>query len=169
MNALNEIIPLWEGIVKTMDETNACGYCWEFYAPLTEIKLNTTRTKEGKNCCVHVFLIRNKAMDFRHTPIYTNRNIISGYALEDNYDIYFLVKSKRGLNNYNELPHHDVKDSRYETIFRPIRDCIESRMITGICGTARVTQFSGNFVYDYQDEQYYGYKISIQQRWEKML
>lgn len=163
VNGILDVLGLWKGLTEQLNEEEVCDFCWEFYAPLTEVKLNIIRNKG--NCCVHVFLIRNKPNDFGSNLTYGTGGYLNTQIHTDSYDVLFLVSSIEGLNNYNELDNHPIEESRYETIFKPIRDCIKSKLITDICEHAQVSSWSGRFVYDYQDENYYGYRISINQQY----
>ncbi|HLS52728.1 MAG TPA: hypothetical protein VK031_02065 [Tissierellaceae bacterium] len=163
-NGVLDIVELWKSTVERLNQQNSCSCCWEFYAPLTEVKLNIVRNKG--NCCTHVFLLRNKPNDFTSALTYNN-GYLNTEVNTENYDVLFLISSKTGLNNYNELAHHPIEESRYATIFKPLRECIKSDIITALCEHAQVTSWSGRYVYDYQDENYYGLRISISQRYER--
>lgn len=151
-------------IIETYSDNERCGFCWNFFAPLTEQRQNIVRLSEP--CCINVFLLRNKGQDFGTNITYLN-GYINSERLTESYDLLFLIQSMEGLNNYNELPGHSIEESRHETIFKPLRDCIGSNLITDICNHYEVTQWSGRYIYDYQDEQYYGLRISITQSQSK--
>lgn len=158
------ILELWKGITEKMNTENKCGFCWEFYAPLTGKKLNIVRGDD--ECCVKVFLLRNMTQDFGSRITYT-----SGFHTNtnnfDNYKVLFLISSKEGINNYNELEGWDISKSRHETIFKPLRNCIESEILTDICSNFEVTNWTGKYIYDYQDENYYGIEITINQNYNE--
>lgn len=160
-----DIVDLWESIVDKLNLTQACGKCWKFYAPLTEFRLNVVK-QDNDDCCVNVFLIRDRGTAFGSTVRYDN-GFMTGRTDSETYRIMFLIKSKEGLNNYNELPNNDVLESRYETIFRPLKQCIESTLITDICNHNKLVSWNGEYIYDYQDEMYYGFALNIKQENEK--
>lgn len=153
------MIKFIKGIIEKYNNDNQCGFCWRFYAPLTEKRLNIVR---NDNCCVNVFLTRDSGRDF-----YTNVKYVNGYATTfdefESYDLYFLIASRDGLNNYNELEDNAINESRNETIFEPLRKCITSRFIVDICNHYQLVNWSGKYIYDFEDENYYGLKISITQ------
>ena len=169
---MGDIVELWRQIIANYAETAECDFCWKFYAPLTEQKLNLVKDvlvepgsdEVNQACCVHVFLLRNQPDDFSTTPNYSTYGNLNTVSHNENYVVYFLIKSKEGLNNYNEIPDHPILESRYETIFKPLRDCIDSRILTDICAIGQVTAYRGSYIYDYQDEQYYGLRINFSQR-----
>lgn len=169
---MGDIVELWKSIVEKYQEDGQCDFCWKFYAPLTELKLNLVRdvlVEPGSDdvnqaCCVHVFLLRNQPDDFSSSPNYSTYGNINTVVHSENYVVYFLIKSKEGLNNYNEMPGHPISEGRHETIFKPLRDCINSSILTDICKVGQVTAYRGSYVYDYQDEQYYGLRVNFSQR-----
>lgn len=169
---MGDIVELWRDIIEAYNIDVKCGFCWKFYAPLTEQKLNLVRdvlvepgSGESEDaCCVHVFLLRNQPDDFSSTPNYSQFSTISDIVSTENYVVYFLIKSKEGLNNYNELPGYSIDESRHETIFKPLRECIDISILTDLCLLGQVTSYRGSYVYDYQDEQYYGLKVNFSQR-----
>lgn len=149
-----------KSIIERFKTDEQCGFCWNFYAPLTEQRQNIVRLSQP--CCVNVFLLRNKGQDFSTNLTYQNGYIRTAKNSE-NYDLLFLMQSREGLNNYNELEGHPIEESRYETILKPLRDCVTDKLITDICEHYQVDQWMGRYIYDYQDEQYYGLRISITQ------
>lgn len=169
---MGDIVELWRDIIEAYNIDGRCDFCWRFYAPLTEQKLNLVRdvlVEPGSGdsedaCCVHVFLIRNQPDDFSSTPNYSTFGNISTVVSNENYVVYFLIKSKEGLNNYNEMPGYSIEDSRYHTIFKPLRECIDVSILTDLCLVGQVTSYRGSYVYDFQDEQYYGLRVSFSQR-----
>ena len=163
-NILN-IVKLWEDLARQFNYEERCGKCWRFFAPMEEKRLNII--KGSDQCCINVFLLRNKGQDFGSTLTYGQEGYLSNTFTREQYDILFLISSKEGINNYNELEGHNVLESRYETIFKPLRECITNDIITSICEHSKVEQWTGRYVYDYQDEQYYGLRISITQSYEQ--
>lgn len=143
-------------VISDFDKEEKCGFCWNFFAPLTEIDLNIAKT----GCCVNVFLVRNKGVDF-DTQI-QNFNGASGRISErEHFDLYFLIKSKEGINNYNEMPDHPISESREKEIFEPLRKCVTYNLFDEICKDFFILQWNGKYIYDFQDEMYYGLRISI--------
>lgn len=169
---MGDIVELWRDIIEAYNIDGRCDFCWRFYAPLTEQKLNLVRDvlveegsgEENEACCVHVFLIRNQPDDFSSTPNYSQFGNVNTIVSVENYTVYFLIKSKEGLNNYNEMPGYSIEDSRYHTIFKPLRECIDITILTDLCLLGQVTSYRGSYVYDFQDEQYYGIRVSFSQR-----
>ena len=162
------VLEFWKDMIETYNEDSKCDFCWNFFAPMTEKRLNIIRdiTQED-DCCVNVFLLRNKSQDFGSRLTYNHNYLTRTYKTET-YEVLFLIPSKEGLNNYNELSGHSLEESRYETIFKPLRDCISNHIITDICNHAPVTSWNGRYVYDYQDENFYGIRINITQEYEEL-
>lgn len=155
-----DAVVFWKDIVCKFNEEKRCGFCWRFYAPLTEIDLNLV--KKRKRCCVNVFLVWNGAQDFAAQPNFDVEKGLPNNPIETfSYQVYFLISSKEGINNYNEMPEHPISESRYETILKPLRKCINYDILNEFCLDFGVTSWTGNYVYDYQDEMYYGIRLNI--------
>lgn len=145
-----------QNTISNFNAEEKCGFCWEFYAPLTEIDLNIAKT----GCCVNVFLVREKGVDF-DTQIQNFNGASARQSEREHFDLYFLIKSKEGINNYNEIPGHPISESREKEIFEPLRNCITYSIFDEICKEFFIFSWSGKYIYDFQDEQYYGLRISI--------
>lgn len=160
-----DIIKTWSEIIDRFKSDNQCGFCWNFFAPLTEVDLNLVKEdSENECCCVNVFIVRNKGLDFSTSISYNVLQTITESIDNEFYDVYFLIKSSTGINNYNEMPNHPISESRHKTIFKPLRECITADILTNICEIGRVSQWNGTYVYDYQDEMYFGIKLSVTQQ-----
>lgn len=158
---MKDPVKFWEEIINSFNDQEKCNFCWNFYAPLTEVDLNLVDTKN--DCCVHVFFVWNRGgNDFSVAPNWNaNFGIYENPSETFNYNVYFLIKSPVGINNYNEKSGHLVSESRYNTIFKPLRDCINFSIFNDLCLDFGVTEFSGRNIYDYQDEMYFGINLSI--------
>lgn len=155
-----EPVTFWKTLIEKYNTDEKCGWCWNFFAPLTEVDLNLV--KGGEECCINVFLTWDRGLDFQTE---TNWDATFGININPvevyNYDLWFLIKSPVGINNYNEKPDHAIEESRYETIFKPLRNCINFDMLNDICKDFGVSSFNGRNIYDYQDEMFFGIKLTV--------
>lgn len=145
-----------------VDEWNAnghCGFdCFKFGAPLQTSHINI---QQQEDCCVQVFLT-----DIRYRSIYSNTQIFNGYNTLDkcavSFNLWILVPSELGVNNYNEILGHPITESKWETIFEPLLDCFgcganQCEQIDNFLG---YTKWSVDLVHNYADMVYDGIKIS---------
>lgn len=157
---MDDPIELWNDIICRLNDEKKCGWCWRFFAPLTEVNMNLV--KQRKECCVNVFFIWNGAEDFATRP---NFDLNTGLMVEPtetfNYQVYFLINSNDGINNYNEMPEHPVSESKYLNIFKPLRECINLDILNALCLDYVVTNWSGKNIYDTTDDKYYGIRINV--------
>lgn len=154
-----EIVNFWENLIESYDSENRCGFGWNYFNPITEKKLNVIRT----DCQVNVFTL------FQQRPFKSSRNVYrDGYISETfetkSYEVLFLISSNEGLNNYNEFPEHPKSESRTKTIYEPLENCINIDMLNSICDYVyEISNWSLDVEHDYQDGQFYGYKLRITQ------
>lgn len=156
-----DIVKFWSEQVKLWNEQNKCGLCWEFSAPLVTSQINIVQEEE---CCVNVFLT-----DIRFREI-KNRNSVTGLITSKtcvwNFSLYVLKKENLGVNNYNEIKGHPVDESKWETIFKPIIDCLGCDNILDTCEILGLTNVNVDMPSDailinnYLDDNYNGWKLN---------
>lgn len=155
-------IDFFEAQVERYNEENKCGLCWNFAAPLFESAINIQDIPEDKKCCIQLFLI-----NLRESTINTydpNTNFITRKTCDYSFVLYVLIQSNMGLNNYTEKQGYSVQQSKWETIYKPLMDCmgcdaqLEFCEITGY--PIQVTNWQMDMVNNYLDQQYAGYRIT---------
>lgn len=165
-NGVLDVVDQWEFITKELNEHNQCGFCWKFYAPYTSKRANII--KDDGDCCVNIILTRQSSNAFGSN---LNFNKDKGYyeRIEhfETYTLDFVIASKEGINNYNELFPNNIKTSRHAEIFNPLRDCISGSLIMKYCWHAPVTNWSGQYLFDQEDEMFYGLRINITQKYHE--
>lgn len=158
-----DVIAQWEYIAGELNKDKACNFCWKFFAPYTSKRANII--KDDGKCCVYIILKREGSNSFGSNLDFDNDK--GYYGKKESFESYtldFVIASKEGINNYNELQPNDVQNSRHAEIFEPLRKCIQSKLITEICNHIPLTSWSGKYLYDQDDEIYYGLKINVTQR-----
>lgn len=182
-----DVVAQWQDLIDKMNEDEACDFCWRFFAPYTQIKANVIR--DDGSCCVFVILTRESANAFGTNLAYNRvKGMYENIEHYENYTIDFVIASKEGIDNYNELAGdgedipgafsfgfsegfdigddgqtRHIEQSRHATIFEPLRKCITMRLIDDLCNYAPVTSWNGRYIYDHQDEIYYGIRLNITQ------
>ena len=150
-----DIVSFWKNQIDTWNETEKCGLCWEFSAPLVTSQINIV---QNETCCVNVFLTDIK---FREEKQF---NSITGLTTSKkniwNFSLYALVKENLGVNNYNEIKGHPIDESKWETIFYPIINCLAIDTISDTCNFQVTQNGDAQLIHNYLDENYNGWKIN---------
>lgn len=156
-----DIIYFWKEQIRLWNEESKCGLCFEFSAPLIPSQINIV---QEENCCVNVFLTDLKFREIK------NRNPVTGLLIGKtcvwNFSIYFLVRENLGVNNYNEIKDHPIEESKWETIFKPIIDCLGCDNILDTCELLGVTNVNVDMpsdallIHNYLDNNYNGWKVN---------
>lgn len=156
-----DIIDFFKKQVDIWNEQDKCGLCWTFSAPLVNSQINIVQEEE---CCVNVFLT-----DIRFREI-KNRNSVTGLITSKtcvwNFSLYVLKKENLGVNNYNEIKGHPVDESKWETIFKPIIDCLGCDNILDTCDILGLTNVNVDMpsdailIHNYLDDNYNGWKLN---------
>lgn len=114
------IVKFWSDQVNKWKETDKCNMCWEFSAPLFEDASNIFQNREA--CCTYVLLTD---LTENTVPRYnTQTGFKTAQHTDYSFTVDFVIKGDLGTNNYNEIKDHPIEESRYETIYRPLRECI---------------------------------------------
>lgn len=160
------IVDFWEKQITKWDEEQKCGMCWSFKAPLSESAVNIVQPEPDKECCVQVFLVRERVPAFNTTY---NYNATTGFANDvtctTGFQLLFLVPSNIGLNNYNEIEGHPEAESKWNTILWKLEDCLKCELALDFCeflgSQQRVTRWEGQQAVNYLDNAYTGYRVTV--------
>lgn len=144
------------------DKWNAdkkCGFCWEFGAPLVASQINAT---QNETCCVKVFLTD---ITFSETKTYhPTTGYVTGRVHEWGFTLRALVPVALGVNNYNETKGHDVDESKWETVFYPILQCLSEDNILEFCDilglNVNVPIWRAFLEHNYLNENYNGWRFA---------
>lgn len=151
------IVNLWQTIIDDFNLNNKCGFCWNFGAPLTESAINISQTD---GCCVSVFLT-----DYNFEVLYENFGSYSDKRYCDHsFNLWVLLPSQLGTNNYNEIRGHDITNSNWQKIFLPLQECFGYSFDLDFCKYAGsklyITKWRAFKVSNFQDG-YSGFRIQI--------
>lgn len=154
-----DIVDFFKAKTEKWNEEQRCGFCYSFGAPLFNSEMNI---QQSSVCCMQVFL-SNVSLKSIYSQNKTNFN---GFKqLEQcvyTFDLYLLKKVPMGINNYNEIDHHPIEESKWETIFKPLLNCFGC----GINECNEIYNFGGYNNYNvylirnYLDNNYNGIKIT---------
>lgn len=159
-----DIVLFWKNQVDLWNTQNKCGLCWEFSAPLVASQNNIVQ--EEHPCCVQVFLTDIRFREIKQRNAITG--LVTGKTCVWSFSLHALIKSPLGVNNYNEIKNHPIEESKWETIFKPLIDCLGCDNILDTCELLGVTNVNVDMngdavlVHNYLDENYNGWRINYQ-------
>lgn len=155
-----DLVSFWKAQTDKWNEDEKCGLCFEFSAPLVASQINIV---QSETCCVNIFLTD---LQFREDKIY---NPITGLLTSNKciwtFNLYALVQSELGVNNYNEIKEHPIEESKWNTVFYPLIDCLGCQNILDFCtliGKQLEVKQNGNavLIHNYLDSAWNGWKIN---------
>ena len=150
-----DIVAFWKKQVDTWNAQNKCGLCWEFSAPLVASQINIV---QNEKCCVNVFLTDVK---FREEKVFDAvTGLITSKKCVWNFTLHALIKENLGVNNYNEIKGHPVEESKWNTIFYPIINCLGCDSLLNICDVQYSQSGDAVLIHNYLDENYNGWRIN---------
>lgn len=158
-----DIVNFWKQQTDIWSEENKCGLCWSFGAPLVNSQINVVQTED---CCVNVFLT-----DIKFREVITRlqqSNLVTRKTCVWTFSLWCLVQTDLGINNYNEIKNHPIEESKWNTIFKPLIDCLGCDNILDTCEILGVTNVNvdmntdATLVHNYLDNNYNGWRINYQ-------
>lgn len=156
-----DIVQFWSQQVAKWNEINKCGFCWEFGAPLVNSQINIQQSNDP--CCIQLLLSNIR---YRSTK---NRNPISQLITNEDctwtFTLHAVTEKPLGINNYNEIKGHSVDESKWNTIFAPLLECLGCESIIDYCeilGYDVIVNQIGDaeLIHNYLDNNYNGWKIT---------
>lgn len=148
-------------LVKHYNETNKCGRCWAFFAPLSEKRLNQTKLKEEELCCTKIFLTYYKYSSgiLRNPQTGLTAKRYCDYILT----FYVVTETKLGKNTDREQPYHEEDESLYNSIIAPLEECIGCGREFEICSIGYnfdIFKWDMEPVVQDYDNNYVGWKVN---------
>lgn len=158
-----DIVKFWGDVAQSFDADRKCGFCWFYGAPLDLAAANLQQAPEDKKCCTHILV----------TDLTTNS--VKGYAsstgflnsqFDDyNFTIHVVRQDDIGTNTYNEINDHPIEEGKWETILRPLQECLEDtpeleKQFCNLLGKQlRITAWRMSILKNYADNNYTGWEI----------
>lgn len=160
------IVEFWRQQIAKWDEEKKCGLCWTFDAPMTDSAVELYQPPKGKECCVQALLTQDKVTPFASTLQY---NSLTGFlnqrACNWTHQIYFVIPTELGVNNYTEIKGHTTDKARWVDVLQKLQECLACDAPLDFCEimgtTYRVTQWSAVQVMNYTSANYTGYKLTV--------
>ncbi len=160
------IVNFWDNLITQWKAENKCGLCWaDFEAPLVESASNIVQLKEGDQCCVLPLLTNIRETE---TVSYSPTTFFEIRVNQDQaFDIHFVTQGDLGTNNYTEIKGHPKEESRWATIYKPIKDCLnrldiqrELCVYTGLKIDITLWELTPARQ-AYLDNNYFGWKLKV--------
>lgn len=151
--------------INKFNEENKCGFCWEFYAPLTEDAMNKQQLKNNENCsCVHVMMTRDNMTAFGNDYRYNERLGQNAEIFEyKNFKLFFLKRQGMDVNNHIEILDNDTSKSKINFL-EELEDCI-SQFYFDFCDEFDknwvMQRWQGTQLINYLDNNYTGYRVDV--------
>lgn len=155
-----DIVKLWQDIADKYNQDNKCGFCWTFGAPLTNSGVDQTQATENNKCCAKLFLTD---IGFE-SGFEEDFNKVSVNKFCDYYfNLWVVLPSSLGVNNHNEIPNHEISDSNWEKIYKPLFNCFGCDFDANFCADFGVNVLIKKWrlfqVVKYGDANYSGFKV----------
>jgi len=155
-----DLVKFWQDQINKWNEDEKCGLCFEFSAPLVNSQINAT---ESETCCVNIFMTDVK---FREDKVINSiTQLQQSSKCIWNFTLYAVIQKDLGINNYNEQKEYPVTESKWNTVFYPIIQCLGCDNILDYCeilGYKIEVRQNGDatLVHNYLDSNWNGWKIN---------
>lgn len=162
-------IRFFEKQIEKWNEDNLCDQCYFFSAPLKREAINLQQIREEHKCCVQVMLtdlISNCIKDYN-----TTTGLLVNRINEYSFNLYILIPSKLGMNNFNEIKGHDEDESKWSKILEPLLECFLCSDVLDceILGyPIEVPRWQMNSELNLQNNNYDGWRISATFRFRNL-
>jgi len=153
-----DVVKAFADMAEYWNTNNACGWCWEFEAPLRESDLNESQPKSDE-CCTRVMATNYRITKSRR---YNDHLSTSQESITHNITLRFLRQDDIGKNVYTEQAGHPLSESKWATILDPMRQCInfeDACLVLGI--VLPITRENWSPVIDEYDGNYTGWKVDL--------
>lgn len=155
-----ELVQIWKGNPEENIDPK-CGECWVFGAPLGIAEMNGFKTKADDKCCVHLFITYYKTSSSYSKN--TTTGLINRSWCDHMFTLYAVKHSDISLNLYNEQPYHPIEESIWETILKPLQNCLGCGNELELCELDydfEIARWEMEVVKKYEDSNYAGWKIN---------
>lgn len=155
-----DIIKFWKDQAEIWNDETKCGFCWSFGGALTESAIESYRIRNAEECCVHLFLTN---INFNQFKEYNQSGLVVDDFCDYSFTLWALIPSSLGINNYNETDGHEIGESVWETIQRPLLDCLGCDDMQYICENlgypVRIDRWQMDAVFKLTSNNYDGWRI----------
>lgn len=157
-------INIIKDVIQNWNQTQKCGFCWEFHAPLWVNTINNVQIKNTS--AVQVMLVWNQDLlydgNINYHPTMGTPEIVNN---TENFTLYFLLPSNLDLNNYDEAEGHPLEEGRIWELAK-LMDCLKESNILDYCNGLSVEYLLTRWqVYgipqNFYDNNYIGFRVAV--------
>lgn len=125
-----DVVDFFSRQVEQWNNDEKCGFCWEFDAPLTDAGVNES-VKKSDDCCIRVFITN---LSHRKNRTYQpTTKLLTDYTIDHTFTLHLLKLDRVDTNVYSEQLGHPVSESKWETILKPLEDCVCEAELLKFC------------------------------------
>lgn len=118
-----DLVQFFQDLADKYAADKKCGLCWSFGAPLSESGLNKQEITQENVCCVQMFLTDYSiGSEYRYSQ---RTELLNFERCLHNFTLYVVQQvDDTGISTYNEITGHPISQSLWQTVYKPILDCL---------------------------------------------
>lgn len=159
------VVDFFKQQVERWNDDMACGFCWEFDAPLTDSGVNeSVMQTDAEECCPVKAFITNYT--FRHNRTYNpTTTMLTNDSIDHTLTLHILAFDRVDTNVYQEQIGHPVSEGKWETILNPLRQCVCEESLLEFCEIINkrilITAWNAVARINWLDNNYTGWSITM--------
>ena len=162
-----DVVDLFKRLSEKWNEDLKCGFCFEFDAPLTESGVNeSVMQSDPEDCCPIKVFVTNYS--FRENKTYNRiTTLLTNESIDHTFTVSFVAFDRIDTNVYQEQIGHPINESKWETILRPLQECVcdsnelQKEICELICKRILITQWNAITRINWLDNNYTGWSITM--------
>ena len=159
------VVDFFKKQTEKWNDDNKCGFCFEFDAPLTDSGINESQMQTDlDDCCPVKVFITN--LSERKNRLYNNTtNLLQNYTIDYTFTLHVLAFDRIDTNVFAEQLGHPISESKWETILRPLQECVCEEGILEfcdlICKDIKIINWNAITRINWLDNNYTGWSITM--------
>ena len=159
------VVDFFKQLTEKWNTQEKCGFCWEFDAPLTDSGVNESQMQtDPEDCCPVKLFITNlsERKNYTYSPITA---LQTSNFIDYTFTLHALVFDRIDTNVYAEQLGHPISESKWETILRPLQECLCEEDVLEfceiICKEIQIIGWNAITRINWLDNNYTGWSITI--------
>ena len=156
-----DIVDFFSRLTEHFNTESKCDECWYFGAPLSEDAVNSQQSPREAACCVHVIVTdtsKDTAKGYNNTT-----SLLNSHVDDYSFTVLFVKQDDIGTNTYNETNGHPIEEGKWQTILRPLQECLCDTEVLDFCTLIgehiQVTAWSMTLIKNYNNQRYTGWRV----------